>query len=259
MPAGLRQLDTGWTQPAPLAFGEPTADAQRRQLFDPLNAQLGLYADPYVSDLAAMLNARASGADAPFGPGAASAWAAPQQDANASGLAAQQGQIRSQFARSGLSGSGLEASALLEAKRRAGRAARSIGNAASLQAGLANFEARERAARDAQALIAQRASNAWPVNQAAFGARATFEEAPTSTGAQGAGTLSAGAQPAAAQPAAPLTNGSDWWARSMLSSLRPEDQALAHLGVSPQPQNVFAFSKAPVAAGLAPSRPWLGY
>lgn len=146
-----------------------TSLEEQRQLIEARLAQLRSFMDndPQAQALAGFfqgqapqgllgqLQARASGTSSPFGANTIASLIADSTGANARGVQRDSDLIRRSFANSGLSGSGLETSALVNARRQATAANTAARRQITSRAELANFQARERAQQQVQGFLQQ--------------------------------------------------------------------------------------------------------
>ena len=115
----------------------------------------GFYQQPAGSALMAQLAARASGQDAPFTPQVISSLIGQDVGAAARGVSNQSMLIRQQMANAGMSGSGLELSGLVNARRQASASARQARAQITSRAQLANYQARAQAQEQIQGYLQQ--------------------------------------------------------------------------------------------------------
>lgn len=116
----------------------------------------GFFNSPLAQGLQGQLQGRASGAQSPFSPDLIASLIAGSTDANARGVSRDSDMIRRQFANSGLAGSGLEISALVNARRQATSANTQARRDITSRAQLENFQAQERAQAQVQSFLQQR-------------------------------------------------------------------------------------------------------
>ena len=136
---------------------QPSLDDHRNMLFSRLQKLSNFYGwDPEAQQLAQQLQGRASGTDAPFGQGTVDRLVGQESSAASAGLGMEQDEIRQYFANAGLSGSGVEGSSLVNARRRASAATRAARRDITSRADLANFQARQDAQQQLQTYVAQR-------------------------------------------------------------------------------------------------------
>lgn len=146
---------TWQAQQAQQSQNDAKLEEQRRLAEQALARQEGLYQQgPQVELRDRILNSM-RGNDAPFTPDVVNGLIAQETDASASGLASQQDLIRQAMANSGMSGSGLQASAMANAQRAASKRSRGASRDIRTRAELENYQARERAQTRASALFAQ--------------------------------------------------------------------------------------------------------
>jgi hypothetical protein len=132
-------------------------DDQLNEIFRRLGIQGNFYSqDPQAQQLQQQLSDRASGADAPYNQGTIDRLVGQEADGAAAGFAGEQDQINQFFANSGLSGSGVQGSAVVDARRRANAATRSARRDITSRADLSNFQAKETAQQQLQTYVAQR-------------------------------------------------------------------------------------------------------
>lgn len=132
---------------------------RQRNFFDTNQAAQGLsgfYNDPMAQGLFGQVQDRASGAASPFSPELIASLIANSTGANARGVQRDSSMIRRSFANSGLSGSGLENTALVNSRRQATAQNTAARRDITSRAELANFQARERAQSQVQQILQQR-------------------------------------------------------------------------------------------------------
>lgn len=119
--------------------------------------QLRTYYDrPDAAQLLQQLQGRASGQDAPFTQDVIGSLLAGNADASA-GMARSEGDmLRQRYANAGLSGSGIETSAMVMSRRRASALARAGRREITSRAALENYQARERAQSQVMQYVQQR-------------------------------------------------------------------------------------------------------
>lgn len=171
-------------------------DEQRGLAFRALNEQRGQYGDPFAQAYQTQLAQRAAGQDVPFTDQVRGLMLAQSADASAGQYAGEQQQILRAMANAGLSGSGLQASALANAQRRAARTARQGRQQINTRAELENYNARERAMEAAAQYLQQRAANNWLAAQQEVMLRSQFREVEEDQAGGGGGGQTA-ASPAA--------------------------------------------------------------
>jgi hypothetical protein len=120
-------------------------EEQRRKALERLESLRTYYERPDAAQLLAQFQGRASGEQQPFDRPTLDAMYSQNADASAGMFAGERDAIRQQFANAGLGGSGLETSALITSRRRAGAAARAGRRDITSRAALENYQARERA------------------------------------------------------------------------------------------------------------------
>lgn len=128
----------------------------RRKLLERYETLRGFYDSPGQQQFQQGLEARASGSDVPYTQNVINSQLSQNADAGAAGHASNQNAIQRAFANSGMSGSGLQASATLNSRRRTQAATRTGRNQIRSRADLENFQARERANQQLQSYVAQK-------------------------------------------------------------------------------------------------------
>jgi hypothetical protein len=131
-------------------------EEQRRLAFERLQQLRQFYQNPESAQLLTQMQSQASGASAPFSPGVVNAQLADNADASAGQVRNEQDMMSRAFANAGMSGSGLEASAMVNSRRRAAAASRARPRPITTPPELANFQARERAQQQLQTYLQQR-------------------------------------------------------------------------------------------------------
>lgn len=129
---------------------------EREKIFQLLQQAQGLYNSPEASTLLAQLQGRASGEVVPFDNQVTSAMYAANADASAGRVAGEQDMIRQAFSNAGLGGSGLQAQAMVQSRRRANAATRTGRREITSRAQLENYQAKERAQQQVQNYLAQK-------------------------------------------------------------------------------------------------------
>ena len=151
-------------------------EKQREAMFAALDKQRGLYQDPLAQQLEAALSGQLSGADSPFTADVVTGLGSQASDAAAAGFESDRDMILRAMANAGVSGSGAQASAMLNAKRRANAANRSARRDIRTRADLENYQARERARASLNSYLSQRASAMQAANLAEANLRSRFEQ-----------------------------------------------------------------------------------
>lgn len=142
---------------APAPATDPLMEEQRRLAFGRLDELRNFYnADPMALQLQSSLQARMSGQDVPFSQAVRNALLAGNSDAGASQVAGDQAMIRQAMANAGLGGSGIETSAILNARRAASKVTRAERRNITSRAELENFNARTAAQQQAQNYLLQK-------------------------------------------------------------------------------------------------------
>ena len=129
---------------------------QRDMIFELLKKQLDFYNRPEAVQAQQLLTDRAQGGSVPFGPNVVNAMFADNADAQAAQVAGDAELINRAFANAGLSGSGLQTSAILNSRSRAAGRSRAGRRDITSRAELANFQAKERAQQQLVAFLAQK-------------------------------------------------------------------------------------------------------
>lgn len=131
--------------------------AQEREKIFGLYGQAGsFYDNPESQALMAQLQGRAAGTTSPFGADVTSGMYAANADASAGRVAGEQDMIRRAFSNAGMGGSGLQAQAMIQSRRKANAATRTGRREITSRAHLENFQARERAQQQVQNFLAQK-------------------------------------------------------------------------------------------------------
>lgn len=181
-------------------------EEQRRLLFEALQKAGGFYgSDPNAQNLMGqfMGMTQPGGANGPFTPNVVNAQLATNSDSNAAAFGAQRKLVQRAMANAGLTGSGLEASAIMSAQRQSQAATRTGRQAITSRADLENYQARERAQGMAMNFLQQQAqlqSNA--LGQEA-GYRAQMHETGDATNISSNAGAASGQPPSAAPAPAP--------------------------------------------------------
>ena len=164
----------GWTDQAEL--DRQRMERERERTFAELAYERDFYrSDPTAQQTRASIMSQMAGHDVPFTQAVQDGLIGRETDAEAMQLAREQELIRQQMANSGIGGSGLQASALINAQREASRRSRAASREIRTMAELENFQARERARSNAQQLIAQESAARWKPVEKAADLRSQFE------------------------------------------------------------------------------------
>jgi len=178
--------------------------AQEREKIFGLYGQAGsFYDNPESQALLAQLQGRASGEAVPFDQQVTSGMYAANADASAGRFGGESDMIRRAFSNAGMGGSGLQAQAMIQSRRKANAATRTGRREITSRAQLENFQARERGQQQVQNFLAQKQQ---AMQQAQF-AEAQARSQQHATGdatnvAQATGTPTAQTQTPSAAPAA---------------------------------------------------------
>lgn len=150
----------------------PTLEQTRQQIIDNYSRLGGLtqtapefqqvagfHQQAPAQALMAQLQGRAAGTDVPFTPSVIATMVGQDVGAANRAMQNQNALVRQQMARSGMSGSGMELSALINARRAAAASARAARSRITSRAHLSNFQARERAQQQIQGYLQQQLQN----------------------------------------------------------------------------------------------------
>lgn len=158
----------------------PTLEEERAKLFGTLEELRGFYGRPPGADLMSLLMSQAKGERVPFSPDVINNQLAQNAGSGAAANRASQEAINRNFANRGLSGSGMELSALLGQQSKLSAATRAGRRDITTRAELENYYAQERAQASAQAFLKQQAELESASRLAEAGYRSQFHE--TSSG-----------------------------------------------------------------------------
>ena len=155
--------------------GMDPLEAARQQAFDLLNRQRLQYAPGNDMGIGGYLQAGMAGQDVPYTPSVIQSLLANSADSVAGQVAGQGDQVRGAMSRAGLTGSGLQASAMSDIYSQGGKETRSEARNITSNAELQNYMARERARQAGMQFLQQRAQNEWLANQAGTGLLSRYE------------------------------------------------------------------------------------
>lgn len=130
-------------------------EEQRNLIFEALKRQMGFYDSADSQGLMQSIMGMVGGQDQPFTNEVRQNMLADNADASAGGYNSNRDMIQRAMSNAGLTGSGLEASALLSAQTQQGRMARQGRREVNTRAQLENYSARERAQTTAMNYLAQ--------------------------------------------------------------------------------------------------------
>lgn len=179
-------------------------EEQRRLIEEAIGRVGGFYGQQQPQDLLGMFMSQARGEAVPFTDQVRQGMLGQNADAGAGQFAGNRQLVQRAMANAGLTGSGLEASALMSAQRNAQQALRAGRREINTRAELENFAARERGQQAAMSFLAQQEA----ANRAAAAAEVSYRSQMHATGDATNVTNAApgpggGAQPTNPSPAAP--------------------------------------------------------
>lgn len=204
-------------------------DAQRKRLFDLLSNLRGFYDRPEGKELLDLFMSRSRGESQPFGPDVVNTQLAQNAGAGGADFGTQREAILRSFAQRGLSGGGLELSALLGQQNRVAADVRRGRREITSRAQLENFAAQERAQAAASQFLAQQAAQQTQVGLQEADYRSRFHET---------GQAQTEARPVAGTPGRPTQFGLS--NRSLTAPQRsPTSQHLGLLGSYAGPQGFY--------------------
>lgn len=138
-----------------MASNDDLLAEQRKLIFEALQRQGGFYDSPNSQGVMDAIMRQVKGEDQPFTGQVVTNMLADNADASAGGFRNNRDMIARAMANAGLTGSGLEQSALMSAQMQQGRMARQGRREINTRAQLENFQARERAQTAAMNFLAQ--------------------------------------------------------------------------------------------------------
>lgn len=161
-------------------------EIQRRLMFESLNSLLGFYGRPEGQALMTQMQDRAVGLNQPFTPQVVNNMLGENADATNQSYQSERELIARAMANAGLSGSGLQGSANVNALRKANAATRAGRREITTRAQLENYQAQERAQMQVQSYLAQKQANeaAARAQEVALRAQMTMEGDAANTTAQ---------------------------------------------------------------------------
>lgn len=152
-------------------------DEERRKILDLLMGDQKFYdQNPLAQLLQGNITDRIEGRNQPFTPGVLGGMLSQNADSAAGGFNSQRDLIRQSMANQGLSGSGMETSAILSAMRQQGQNVRTGRRDITTRAQLENFGAAERASEQGRAYLQQRAAHAQAGAQAEAQYRSSLKQ-----------------------------------------------------------------------------------
>jgi len=188
--------------PAPVVAPPINLDEERAKILALFQMGRQAYDSPAAQTLESQIAARSSGQSRPFDQNVLAGMYSQNADSAAGGFGAERDMIRMAMANQGLSGSGMETSAILSAMRRQGQQVRTGRRDISTRAALENFGAAERAQAQGMEYLRQRAAYQQQGAFAEAGYRSTLQE-PETQGQPGGQVIQAGNAWGPAPPKAP--------------------------------------------------------
>lgn len=216
--------------------GPLNMEQERQQILDLFRQGSSGYGGPQAQALEQQIGARASGQSQPFDQNVLAGMLSQNADSAAGGYGSERDMIRMAMSNQGLSGSGMETSAILSAMRRQGQQVRTGRRDITTRAALENFGAAERAQAQGMEYLRQKLGYQQQGAFAEAGYRSTFQEPEQQGGQQGPQMIQAGN---AWGPAPPKIGGPQFMPTGNVFDPRQYDRMIQQMSFNSQNQDYF--------------------